>query len=367
MQFNLFVQRVGRMIEKSLSFNLGCGFFVNVAIIGRGLAGAWLAHELAGRGVEVRVLDNGHSDSASRVSAGLINPTTGARPQSSWRSNMLMPFAQHAYAKLEEATGVKCLAERKVRRVFRTPDDERLWRIAVDRGIGVQWTPIPHGALEGVPMPYGGVEYDGAVVDVAATLTVLEALDGVTVQQEQVETFDTTDVDAVVWCTGWHAAQHSLWSWLPWQPVKGEIIDAQISGPFLTGIYLRGIWVVPAVGGSASKGMQSVRIGSTHEWDTLNTETTAAARESLVETASILLERDMIVTGQRAGVRPALRTKRPAIGRHPEHPEHLILNGLGTKGALWAPWAGAQLAAHLLDGAPLDPEVSIQRWWNEAL
>lgn len=355
---------MGRGVQGITVYSTRFGDLVKVTIVGRGLAGAWLAHELTSRGVAVRIFDNGHHDTASRVAAGLINPTTGTRPRSAWRSDVLMAHVRTAYANLEKATGVKALVERKIRRVFRTPDDERLWRIATERGVGVEWQAIGQHTIDGVPMPYGGVEYDGAVVDTNATLMALEAVDGITVEEREVETIELEDSDAVVWCTGWQAANHELWKWLPWQPVKGEIIDAQISGPALTGVYLRGIWVIPATGSAPSKGMQNVRIGSTHTWDDLNAGPTKEARESLVETASILLDRDMVVTAHRAAVRPAMRSKRPVIGRHPACPEHIILNGLGTRGALWAPWAATQLVNHLLDGAPLDPEVNIHRWWG---
>ncbi len=337
---------------------------MNVTIVGRGLAGAWLAHELLGRGVTVHIIDNGTPDSASRIAAGLINPTTGTRPRSSWRSNILLPHATMAYQELERLTGVKLLVERPIRRIFRTPDDERLWRLAADRGVGVKWQPLEQGSIDGVPLPFGGVEYLGAVVDTAATLMVLEALDGIRVEPGTVEQLNPGELETVVWCNGWEASHHALWSWLPFQPVKGEIIDAQIGGPALTAVYLRSIWIIPASGQPPSKGMQNVRIGSTHDWDDLTPQPTQAAREHLVETAQILLDREMVVTGHRAAIRPAMQSKRPVIGRHPEHPSHIILNGLGSKGALWAPWAALQLADHLVDGLPLDPEVSTQRWWK---
>lgn len=338
---------------------------MKVTIVGRGLAGAWLTHELIARGVDVSIIDDGNAYSASRVSAGLINPTTGARPKSAWRSNTLLPFVRSAYSSLEASTGVKCYSERTLRRIFRTPDDERLWRVGVERGIGVKWTPIPPGTVEGVPMPYGGVEYLAAVVDTPAALTALEVLDGITVEQRNVDEIDVGANDAVVWCTGWHAAQHTLWSWLPFQPAKGEIITAQIGEPYLTSVYMRGIWIIPTNEVPPKSGMQTVVIGSNHDWDNLDTVVTTEARESLVEQASILLDRDMVVTSQKAGVRPAVSTKRPVMGRHPKYPEHVILNGLGTKGSVWAPWAAEQLTSHLVDGIVMDPEVTIQRWWHE--
>ena len=330
---------------------------MKVLVLGRGLAGSWVARELHSRGIEVSVYDPNTTSNASRVAAGLINPTTGSRPKSTWRSEILLPFAEEAYRSLESSTGKQLWYPRTIRRVFLTEKDHSLWHHAVERGVGVEWLPLTTPAIDGIALPFGGVEYAGATVDTNATIDAI----GEQLERDRrmlPEEPDVSDYDRVIWCTGWTASQHELWSWLPFQPVKGEIIDAEIEGLQLQSVYIRGIWIIPA-------GTGRVRIGSTHDWDDMTSQPTDHARKTLVEKTEVILGRVVTVTGQRAAVRPAARSKRPYIGVHPTHPQHAIVNGLGAKGSLWAPWAARQLADHLLDGKPLDEEVDIQRWWKD--
>jgi glycine/D-amino acid oxidase-like deaminating enzyme len=54
--------------------------------------------------------------------------------------------------------------------------------------------------------------------------------------------------------------------------------------------------------------------------------------------------------------------KHPAIGRHPENASLGIFNGLGSKGALLAPWLAGEWVAHLRTGRPIDPAVAVARF-----
>ena len=78
------------------------------------------------------------------------------------------------------------------------------------------------------------------------------------------------------------------------------------------------------------------------------------------------------ITGQRlalgwrvdemlAAVRPIIRESRALIGLHPVREKLGFFNGLGSKGSLHAPFFARQLAAHLVDGAPLEPEADVRR------
>jgi glycine/D-amino acid oxidase-like deaminating enzyme len=61
------------------------------------------------------------------------------------------------------------------------------------------------------------------------------------------------------------------------------------------------------------------------------------------------------IVDHQAGVRPASRDRRPILGQN-------ILNGLGSRGVLLAPWCATHLVDHLLAGRPIDPEVNASRF-----
>ncbi len=65
------------------------------------------------------------------------------------------------------------------------------------------------------------------------------------------------------------------------------------------------------------------------------------------------------VVGQRAAVRPIHINQYPVVGVHPVHRQLAVINGLGSKGAVQAPWLAAHLIAHLMDAQELDPQVDL--------
>ena len=69
-----------------------------------------------------------------------------------------------------------------------------------------------------------------------------------------------------------------------------------------------------------------------------------------------------MVRGQRAGVRPAVRDRRPLLGRHPTVPGLSFLGGYGSKGVMLAPRLAQQLADHLENGGALWTDADLGRY-----
>ena len=91
---------------------------------------------------------------------------------------------------------------------------------------------------------------------------------------------------------------------------------------------------------------------------------TAEARSALEAGLMAISSRPFVVTDQQAGVRVYVGDKRPVVGRHPAEVGLGIVNGLGGKGALFAPARARQWVNHLMDGVPFDPEVDVARLWR---
>jgi glycine/D-amino acid oxidase-like deaminating enzyme len=61
-------------------------------------------------------------------------------------------------------------------------------------------------------------------------------------------------------------------------------------------------------------------------------------------------------------VRVNLPDKRPVAGRHPEQARLGLINGLGSKGGLWAPFLARRWAEHLAAGRVFDEEIGVGRF-----
>ena len=71
-------------------------------IVGQGLAGTLLAHDLLENNQSVLIIDKPHAAMASRVAAGLFNPVGVKRCIRSWRADDFLSFAIERYKFLED-------------------------------------------------------------------------------------------------------------------------------------------------------------------------------------------------------------------------------------------------------------------------
>ena len=346
-----------------------CDFLV----VGHGIAGATLAYVLRERGHRVLVYDPGQANSASNVAAGLMNPVAGKRFALTWRAADLLPFAATFYRTLEQRYGQQFFFEVPILKLFGSIEEQNAM---LARSADNPWenfvaslTPTDP-ALPGVHGPFGGawLQHGGhvAVRELLATL----AAEGTQAGWLRRETFDwdqlvTDPVGAtyagqvrarhVVCCEGAAAVRNPYFHWLPLTPNQGEVLDVDCDGLSETQVLNRGAYVVPV-------GTGRFRVGATYRWPPFADGPTAAGREELAARLSVITDLPFVVVGQRAGVRPAVRDRRPLLGPHPTVPALSFCGGYGSKGVMLAPRLATLLADHLEGSAELWPDVSLQRY-----
>ena len=103
-------------------------------------------------------------------------------------------------------------------------------------------------------------------------------------------------------------------------------------------------------------------IGSGYRWGEWDTEVNTEDIEKMLQFAHDRLAFSFQEVGRLAGIRPAMRTRRPVMGEHPEQKSWYIFNGLGTKGTSLGPYFAKQMADYLTTKAPISEEVNISRY-----
>lgn len=350
-------------------------------IVGQGLAGNLLAYELTRRGATVLIVDPGDLQSTSRVAPGIVNPLAGRKLLPVWRVDEILPFALEKYAELESLLARRFFRHCPIIRVMNSEAQaellkERAMQPASARYIGDILDPGQLGPA--VNDRYGSFVARGTgwldTIQIIASLRLywqdLGVLSPTLLDPETVH----PDGNSIRWngkafgccifCEGWQAMDNPWFSWIPWKPARGEMLDLHTSSaPFLREdlgdcILNSGHWLLPLGNGH-------YRAGASYSWNNFEAPPSPEARDEILQSISDMVNVSFSVIGQQVGVRPAIKDRFPVLGHHPEFPQIALLNGFGSKGVLIAPWLAQLFADHLLEEKSLPDEVNVRRFFRQ--
>ncbi|MDX5347543.1 MAG: FAD-binding oxidoreductase [Hymenobacteraceae bacterium] len=341
-------------------------------IIGHGLAGAILAVTLREQGHRVLVIDSFKPNAASRVAAGLVNPLAGKRYAKSWNIDAFLPFANDFYKTLEKRFNVTLFHHKPILKLFSSIEEQNTWMAksaggALEAYVAETYLELPPS--EQINQEMGGICIKGGgYVDLKKMLDPLAAelqqqncfrnepfrIEELIVTEQEVRYKDVT-ARHVVFCEGYQAIHNPYFKWLPFSPNKGEVLDVSCDNFTAECIYNKAVYVVPL-------GDNQHRIGATYNWREVNEELTDTAREELTGKFQQIFKVPYRVTAHMAGIRPAVRDRKPLIGTHPHYQNISIFNGMGSKGVLMAPYLAQNFADALAGKGEIIPEANINRY-----
>ena len=342
----------------------------DIVIIGLGLAGSALAWRAVDAGLDVVVVDDAAATAASRVAAGLVTPVTGAKLKPQEGFDGLAATAVAHYRNVGETTGVDAYHARPAIRVLSGQKELDAWRELEASGhpLLVRWDDaLPAGVRRpgvAVCMPDAGrlaiADYvaatrryfaeRGAIVEAAVDDESVVA-DGAGVR---LPTLGLAASNAV-FCRGYGDRHSRFFTGLGWRPAKGQILELEcrrFDERFT--VHGSGIWLT-------ASGPATVLAGATYEWDTLDATVTATARGQLRDKIAQVIDLPYEVVGQRAAVRPIVHGRKPVIGHSADSGRIWLFNGLGSKGALFAPSVAEALLSSIVNDTPIPPEFCLER------
>jgi glycine oxidase len=340
-----------------------------ILIIGAGISGSLLARALAQRGKRVLLVDSPEQRGSSPIAAWMINPMTGLRFTASWRISTLLPYARNFYQTLEKESGLHLLHEKRILRFLKSDSERELWEKKASDPVLISYArnlTFKNPDMLGDINTHGCVEIrGGGWVDLGAWLAYHRKCPGPGIEFLS-EHFHAEELSVEKNVVGWKGqtfrkalfcSGYSHWpwfDWLPWKASKGEILTLRIPGLALPDIIKKGVFLIPL-------GADLYRLGATYSWDQLDHQPTERGRRQLLDALQTIIPHPVEVIAHQAGVRPSFQGTIPALGLHPRYPALGIMNGLGSKGGLSAPWLADHLATHLVEGTPLDPEIDVAR------
>jgi glycine/D-amino acid oxidase-like deaminating enzyme len=122
----------------------------------------------------------------------------------------------------------------------------------------------------------------------------------------------------------------------------------------------RGIWLTPLHNEPRIAQISRYLIGSTYRWHPLDGLPSDEARQEILSKFSRWFKLPFEVVNHRSAIRPTSFDQRPLLGASSIETRIWVLNGLGAKGSLLAPWCAEQLVNCMMDRTDISPSLS----WN---
>lgn len=338
-------------------------------VVGLGLAGWNLVRILQENRKNFVVFEPGGPNS-SVASAGVYNPVILKRFTMAWKAAEWLPFALLQYQKYELETGEKFVYPLPIYRKLTSEAEQNNWYAAAGRPVFENFmNGIVYEALPGIEVPYGfGVMKNTGLVDVKRLLESLatrlekrQLLYRQAFRHERLQVYDKyveyegIRARRIVFAEGFGLKRNPFFDYLPLTGTKGEALEIKLPQP--PGVIVKSnVFLAPV------PGKDTYLVGSTYNWTDKTVIPTEEARRHLTEKFAQLYNGPYEITGQRAGIRPTVKDRRPLLGRHPQLAPLYILNGMGTRGVILAPRSAQMLFDYMEFDRPLLPETDIRRF-----
>lgn len=338
-----------------------------VIVVGGGIAGYSVLWHLRKAQVHGILFDLPGRNTSSRKAAGLINPFIIKRYTLSWNAAETFEKARDFYHDLQTSTGIQCM---NMLPVFRWLPHQGM----IDEWIRIRNTQAHLAEYMGLPEPVpatSALRYGWrATVPQSFRVHVenlFQALEKHFRAHIRIDTFNYQALkpfgrqwvyedeawDGVVFCDGTSVLSNPFFRHPFLRPCKGQWLVTR--NPGLDAGYLGPLFLLPDP-------EERLLVGSTYEHNYAHEDPDEMGRMKLIEGFRKMTGREPEVLRHVAGIRPVSADRRPVAGPHPDFPGLFILNGLGSRGFLLAPYWAERLVKHILQEECLPPEVVYNRY-----
>jgi glycine oxidase len=348
-------------------------------IVGQGLAGTTLAWHLMAAGQRVLVLDAETTVTSSKIAAGLITPITGQRLALSWRNDEFLPVAREFYADIERRTSSRFFHSRSAVRLFSSETERQTWAKRLQQpgyqAHLLELQPAPLLTPDIADTSCGGFAMHAAQLDVSAYLSAsrmafaaVGSYAAVKLDWQRDISLNGNAVDVrqhrtrrLVSCEGYAAQLNPYFAHVPFNAAKGDILTVRFHRPMPHQSLHRSLWVAPTADPAV------FRVGSSYNWTALDNVADPATRAELECRLKAFMRVPYTVLDHQAAVRPIIHLSEAVLGLHPQHERLAYFNGLGSKGALHAPWYARRFTAFLTQAVPLPDAINLRKFNRQGL
>lgn len=343
---------------------------VDYIIVGIGLAGISFCEQLKIHKKSFVVFDNA-SQQSSTVAGGLYNPVVLKRFTSVWNSEAQLDLALPLYENIEKELKVTLDYKIPVYRKFASLEEQNDWFTASDKPrlaayLSPKLIKNNNPAID-APFNFGEVLTTGRI-DVKTliesykshllhsdslleTTFDYEAL----IDDSNIVTYKNIKAKHIVFAEGFGVTNNPFFNYLPMVPTKGELLTIEAPGLNMDFVLKAGVFLIP-------QGNDLYTVGATYDWHNTTHDITDKAKTELLGKLEKVIHCDFKVVKQVAGIRPTVKDRRPLVGKHNQHQNMYVLNGLGTRGVMIGPYVAKALFEYIEFDTALELDINIERF-----
>ena len=343
---------------------------VDYIIVGLGLAGLAFVEKLIQAKKSFIVFED-DSQTSSLVAGGVYNPVILKRFSSVWNAKEQLAIALPFYEHLEKKFNTTLDQKFVIKKAFKSTEDQNNWFAAFDKPTVAPFLEdnLDENTYSGVVgSHYFGNVKEGGRID---THKLVETYRHYLKKNHWIRfekfyhndllfegdlvTYNKLKASKIVFCEGFGVKQNPYFNHLPLEEVKGEIITIHAPKLEIDFLLKSTLFVLPL-------GNHRYKVGATFNHKDKTSIPSIEGKEELVEKLKKVITVPYEIIDQSAGIRPAVKDRRPLVGVHDKYPQLAILNGLGTRGVMIAPSMAKELYGLLEEGIDLDPEINCNRF-----
>ena len=339
-------------------------------IVGCGLAGIAFCEQLKANNKTFIVYDN-NSQFSSTVAGGLYNPVVLKRFTPVWKSNEQLELAIPTYNAIEQELNITLDYKIPVYRLFNSIEEQNNWFTASDKNNLSKWLSTSmvknNNPFIDAPYGFGEVLNTGRIDSNTLIKAYKENLrnsgkfieetfkyDELIIKEDTVK-LNEISANNVVFAEGFGIKSNPFFKYLPLKGTKGELLVINAPDLKIDFVLKSSVFLIPL-------GENNYIVGSTYNWTDKSNSTTKEARQELLEKLSSFINCEFQVIEQVAGIRPTVIDRRPLVGNHQKFKNLFVLNGLGTRGVMIAPYIAKQLYNYIENDYELESEIDIRRF-----
>ncbi len=345
----------------------------DVLIIGQGIAGTCLSYFLEKLDKSYDIIDRKIPVSSSRAAAGIMNPVTGKFFSLSWEYPMLHPLAIETYTGMAHILGIDSNFSTPIFRVLKNASQENEWQyragqemyapfmsdklLAIEKeNLELQGTAIgelKHGFQ--VPVPLIIEKWRERLIFQLSFIEGDFDFDQLEISPEFVK-YKSSIYQYIIFCDGAQMMNNPFFNYLPMQPAKGEALLIHAPDLKMSSILKEEVFIAPW------HIADHYWVGATYAWNTLDNQPTEEKQTYLEAELNRMIRVPYTIISRLAGIRPAVKDRKPLVGVHPKYPNLCLLNGLGTKGTSLGPFAADILCKLLYFNTEVPGAIDIKRF-----